>query len=182
MFEGIGEVRQVVLYGDPRLKVVCRAAEIGSEECDSTIAELVITHTKLNGFGLAAPQIGRDLRIMVVHDDSMAGRVRVCVNPEILSQSGEQIVPEGCFSLPGVRASIKRPNEIVLRYTNVDGRVLEMDAEGVAAAVLCHEVDHLDGKTILDHVSKERRKRLVRQFQKHRQELFKRKMGRARGS
>jgi len=180
VFEGIGEPQPVLLYGDPRLAVECRPAVSQDQDCQNTIAELVLTHARCQGFGLAAPQIGRDLRIFVIRDESIPGKVRICLNPEILKRGGQQIVPEGCLSIPGIRVSIKRPKNVIFRYTNVDGEVIVMEAEDLGAAVLCHEVDHLDGKLILDHVGRDRRRRLVRQHKKHRAEMFRRAVAASR--
>ena len=120
------------------------------------------------GIGLAAPQVDVNLRLAVV--DLMPGEVRqpiVLINPEILKVSQDWATrEEGCLSLPGQYADVSRPASVVVSYSDLDGHRREIDAEGLMAACLQHEIDHLDGVLFVDHLSALKRNMLMRKLAK----------------
>ena len=120
------------------------------------------------GIGLAAPQVGVALRLAVVDlqpDDAPAPIV--LVNPEVTRVSEEWAVrEEGCLSLPGQYADVSRPARVVVRYTDLDGKAQELEAEGLLAACVQHEIDHLDGVLFVDHLSALKRNMILRRLAK----------------
>ncbi len=125
---------------------------------------------KAPGIGLAAPQVDVGLRLAVV--DLMPGDVRqpiVLVNPEVTRVSTEWATrEEGCLSLPGQYADVSRPASVRVAYADLDGKRHEIDAEGLMAACLQHEIDHLDGVLFVDHLSALKRNMLMRKLAKER--------------
>lgn len=116
---------------------------------------MVETMYAASGVGLAANQVARTCRLLVI--DTSGGRsaedLVVACNPEILDEDGEDTDDEGCLSLPGIVAVIRRPWKVRVRYRDLDGDERIVEGEGLLARAWCHEVDHLDGRTILDRVS-----------------------------
>jgi len=102
-----------------------------------------------NGIGLAAPQVGILKRMIVI--DVGEGLMEI-INPVILEQEGEQLEVEGCLSIPGVYGEVKRPERIVVEYTNLDGERVKVEGRGLLARCLSHEIDHLDGMLFTDKV------------------------------
>lgn len=128
----------------------------------SQMVEAVQYH---EGIGLAAPQINVLSRIFVVYlrDDTP----RVFINPEILGTSLEEnVIEEGCLSIPGIYADVKRPAAVSVQAFNERGRPFTLDAEGMLARVIQHEFDHLNGVLFTDHLSDAKRQRLMRKYKK----------------
>jgi peptide deformylase len=150
-------VRQVVEFPDPRLKTVCRPAM--DAEAERVAADLVDTMRSHPGcVGLAAPQIGEVVRVAVVdvseHRLTTAHNgLVVLVNPVIELGLGSEVAGEGCLSLPSVIAEVRRARRIRVTGCDLDGRELEIWAEGFEARAIQHEVDHLAGILILDRVA-----------------------------
>ncbi len=153
-------VRPVVLYPDPRLKVVCEPAAEVNEVVRAAAQDLRETMDACppRTVGIAAPQIGILSRIAIV-DTSRNPKypgghgLLVLVNPQITASSGEQLFREGCLSLPDYTANIKRHARITVGALNLDGEPITLEAEGFEAVVLQHEIDHLDGVLFLDRVA-----------------------------
>jgi peptide deformylase len=118
---------------------------------------------KADGIGLAAPQIGKSIRLFVVDVSPIqeGAEPMVFLNVEILKTEGSVPYNEGCLSIPGVSAEVWRPDKIQLRFTDLDGREQEGVAEGILARVIQHETDHTDGKLFIDYLSPD----VVRPFQ-----------------
>jgi peptide deformylase len=157
------------IYPDPVLRARCRPAERVDEAVQALAGSMVETLHSAPGVGLAAPQVGEEIRLVVV-DLSMGtepAALHVLVNPEVLSAEGEQYEEEGCLSLPEVREKVRRALRVRVRALNLKGEEILLDGQGVLARVLLHELDHLDGKLILDHLGRAKRdavkKRLKRQ-------------------
>jgi len=136
------------------------------------IQDMIETMYKAPGVGLAAPQIGVSKRIMVT--DTTSGEKKdylfTLVNPEIVETHGEQFEDEGCLSIPGFSATVLRPKKVVIRGLDLNGKDVVIEGSDLLARAFCHEMDHLDGKFFLDHISfikrdmiKRRIKKLVRQ-------------------
>ncbi|MFW6136453.1 MAG: peptide deformylase [Candidatus Aminicenantaceae bacterium] len=107
------------------------------------------------GIGLAAPQVNHSIRLITV--DLSAGRnsddLMILLNPEITHREGRDLMEEGCLSVPGINEKLIRPYEVVCRGTDLKGREKTIEAEGLLARVLCHEIDHLNGILFIDHLS-----------------------------
>ena len=153
-------VRPVVLYPDPRLKVVCERVSEIDDAVRAAASDLLETMDACppRTVGIAAPQIGILSRIAIV-DTSRNPKhpgghgLLVLVNPQITAYDGEQFFREGCLSLPDYTANIKRHAAITVEALGLDGESITLDAEGFEAVVLQHEIDHLDGVLFLDRVA-----------------------------
>jgi len=156
-------VRKITEYPETVL------AEVGKPvtNFDQELAELCIdmfdTMYDAEGVGLAAPQIGLNLRLFVMDCD---GIKLIAANPEIISTEGEQSGQEGCLSVGKIPAVVRRPQRARLRAQDEKGEWFERDAEGYAARAFLHETDHCDGKLFLDHLPRLRRGMVVKRFQK----------------
>ena len=137
-------LRTIVQDGDPILKKVCRPVTKFDDRLGTLLDDMKETLADVCGAGLAAPQIGIIRRVVVVavNED---GDMLELVNPEILEQKGEQDGLEGCLSVPGMWAYIKRPQWVKVRAQDRNGDWFEAEGEGLTARCFCHEVAHLDG-------------------------------------
>jgi len=142
---------KIVTYPDPILRQKAEAVENVNDEIRSLVESMAEVMYKDDGIGLAAPQVGVSQRIIVV--DAGEGLISL-INPEIIYKGEEkESMEEGCLSLPGIRVDVLRVKKITVRGINESGETVEMDAEGLLARVFQHEIDHLDGILIIDHVS-----------------------------
>ena len=144
----------IVKYGDPRLKKACEKVQDFSILPD-IVSNMFDSMYEAEGIGLAANQIGVDLNLFIIditHTDE-ATEPEEFVNGKIFSSYGELSFSEGCLSIPGVEFEIKRPEFITLQYQRLDGSKHEQEFGGLYARAIQHEMDHLNGKLIVDHVS-----------------------------
>ncbi len=145
---------EIRLYGDPVLRVRCLPVDAINDDVRTLAAKLVATVDYAQGLGLAAPQIGATWRVIVVvetQDDER--KHHVVVNPEIISACGEDISEEGCLSIPGIYASVKRPQSVVVKGLDIAGESITIEASGLMARAFAHEIDHLDGILFIDRLS-----------------------------
>ena len=163
-------VLPILVYGDPRLEAANQPVEVFGEELQSLVDDLFETGWKAPGLGLAAPQVGINLRIATI--DTSVGNApearMVLANPEIISRRGEVILEEGCLSFPGLFTTIRRPATLCVRAQDESGLWSEFDAEGVLAQAICHEVDHLNGVLIIHHLRGMKRRLFMRRVKKMR--------------
>jgi peptide deformylase len=164
------ESEKIVLLGDQRLRETAIVVDQFDEELSQLAKSLCDTMASANGLGLAAPQIGVSKRVIAVRTGTKAvPKALAMVNPKLISMSEEMGEgEEGCLSIPGVRLSIKRAQSVVVRYQDVEGSTQTLEADGMLAICLQHEIDHLNGTLILDHVSRLKRDRAKAQFEKFR--------------
>ncbi|HEY0050489.1 MAG TPA: peptide deformylase, partial [Pyrinomonadaceae bacterium] len=133
------------------------------EDLRRLVKDMFETMYAAEGVGLAAPQIGLNLRLFVMDCE---GIKLVAANPEIVSAIGEQSGQEGCLSVGKVPAVVIRASKVKLKAQNVKGEWFEREAEGYAARCFLHETDHCDGRLFIDHLPKMRREMVVKRFQK----------------
>lgn len=161
-------VRTIIKYGDPRLERPSDPVTEFNGELVTLVQDMFETMYAARGVGLAAPQIGINKRIFVM--DCAGGKdpaqKYVMINPEILVAEGKDIAEEGCLSLPGFYAKVGRPVRVVARGLNLDGTEYTLDVRDLAARCVAHEVDHLDGKLYLVHLSPIKRDLLERKIKK----------------
>ena len=148
-------VRPIVLYPDPILKRVCREVDWRSEEVQNVAQDLVDTLRQGPGVGVAAPQIGFDLRMFVVDvtPKHPGHGLLVLLNPQLLGNEGQVTGREGCLSIPDYTANVTRHSKIVISGTTPEGQFRTLECEGFEAICMQHELDHLDGVLFLDRVS-----------------------------
>lgn len=138
------------VYPDPVLRKETKYVTHFDDALKDLVADLVRILHQHDGIGLAAPQVGVSLKLAVVFYD---GVFYVLANPQLLWSEGEQDGEEGCLSFPGVFGNISRPLKISVRHLDVEGVEHEIEAEGLLARAFLHEMDHLDGKLLIDHFS-----------------------------
>ncbi|MCP4457084.1 MAG: peptide deformylase [Cytophagales bacterium] len=150
----------ILLFGDPVLKRKAQTIEQGELDIEQVISDLFETMDEANGVGLAAPQIGMSIRLFIldttpmVEDDQEEGTRKVFINPEILEESGEEwAFEEGCLSVPGIREDVVRLDTIKIKYQDEEWNWHEEVLEGMAARVIQHEYDHLEGKLFTDYLT-----------------------------
>jgi peptide deformylase len=169
--ESARKIYKIVLYGDPVLET--RAAEVTrfDEDLRTLAAEMFETMYHAHGVGLAAPQIGISKRIAVIDvtfkEDPNAKIV--IVNPEIVHKQGRQTASEGCLSLPDFREPVTRAERVTVRAQDLDGKTFEISGDGLLARAFQHEIDHLNGKLFISHLSALKRdliKRKIKKLQK----------------
>ncbi len=146
-------------YPDPVLRRECKPAEPGSFDIKKLAREMVETMYAAPGIGLAAPQVGESVRMVVVDIFGHMGGADpyVLLNPEIVSCSETTAFEEGCLSLPEFTIEVDRPRIVEVRYQNLDGEEIKITAEDLFAVAIQHEMDHLEGRLLLDHASAGRR-------------------------
>ena len=135
-------LRKILTQADPALHKKCRPVERFDPRLWRLLDDMKETLLDSGGVGLAAPQVGILRRVVVI---DLGDEVLELVNPEILSQSGEQEGPEGCLSVPGKFGLVKRPNFVSVRAQDRKGNWFEAEGEELIARCFCHELDHLDG-------------------------------------
>jgi peptide deformylase len=158
-------VLRVLKYGDPGLRR--RASPVGevTPEIRAVIADMTETMYDEVGIGLAAPQVGISLRLIVIADEEGRG-VQAVLNPAIVEQGGETTGEEGCLSIPGVFAPVVRSTWVKVEARDVNGQPMAINARGLRARVLQHEIDHLDGVLFIDRVDPVTRDRIKRKIKK----------------
>ena len=158
-------VLSVRKYGDPVLRRRARAVESVTPELRTIVADMVDTMYDEVGLGLAAPQIGVSLRLMVVAD-AESREARALISPVITEQGGEVTAEEGCLSIPGVFAPVKRAEWVRLEAQDPEGKAVTLTARGLRARVFQHEMDHLDGVLFIDRLDPVTRDRIKRRIKK----------------
>jgi peptide deformylase len=154
----------IVALGNPVLKEVAREIDPLSPDLPALIADMYETMYNAGGVGLAAPQIGKGIRLFVIDaepmdEENLKGARMAFINPRKLDESGEPWpYEEGCLSLPGIREEVKRPARIALEYTDEHGKPQSRVFDGMLARVIQHEYDHLEGKLFIDYLSPFRKK------------------------
>jgi peptide deformylase len=149
----------IVVYGDPVLRK--RARNIEKDEIDLKVlsADMFETMYAANGVGLAAPQIGKAIRLFVVdagamEEEALQDFKKVFVNPEIIDLSGEPwVFEEGCLSIPNIREEVSREDKVRIKYFDEHWQLHEEEFEGIAARIILHEYDHIEGKLFIDYLS-----------------------------
>lgn len=156
-------IRKITEYPEKVLGEVGKPVEKFDDELKELCNDMFDTMYDAEGVGLAAPQIGLNLRLFVMDCD---GIKLIAANPEIIKKEGEQSGQEGCLSVGKVPAVVSRAEKAVLRAQDANGEWFEREAEGYAARCFQHETDHCDGKLFIDHLPKMRKDMVVKRFQK----------------
>ena len=166
------KIYKVVKYGDPVLEKPAVAIKKFDPELEELAEDMFATMYAAQGIGLAAPQIGKSIRLAVV--DVTTGKNPeakiVMVNPEIIHAEGEAREEEGCLSIPGFRGYVVRPQFVTVRAQNAKGETFEIRGENLLARAFCHEIDHLNGVLFLQHLSMLKRDLIRRKIKKLRKE------------
>jgi len=161
-------IRRIAKWGEPVLHAPSEPVPEIDDEIRALVDDMIQTMYAAPGIGLAAPQIGVPLRVIVI--DLSVGedpdRLIRMVNPELVDQQGEQRHEEGCLSPPGFAGSPVRPAQVTVRGLDLDGRELTMTGTELLARAFCHEIDHLDGRLFVDRLTPLKRDLMKRKLKK----------------
>lgn len=171
-------IRDIELLGSDALRTPGEEITAFDEELAALVEDMFETMYHAEGIGLAAPQIGLALRVFVVdvpgeetEEEGGEGFRAALVNPEIAALSEEtEKAPEGCLSIPGLEGVVERPASVVMKGFDPAGEPIRVEATGLVARALQHELDHLDGVLFLDHLSPLKRKMLLKKWRKAQEE------------
>jgi len=144
----------ILRYPDPRLHTVASPVEAVDAGIRKLIDDMAETMYEAPGIGLAATQVNVHKRVLVLDVSEDKSQLMAFVNPEIVMRDGEQLGEEGCLSVPGIYEKLKRCARVRVRALDRDANPFELDAEGLLAVCLQHEIDHLDGKVFVEHLSR----------------------------
>jgi peptide deformylase len=156
---------RVLHYGEEPLRADSKPVKEISDDVRRLVEDLLETMHAENGVGLAAPQVGVNQRVAVI---DIGDGPLILINPRILKRSGKEICDEGCLSFPGLSEKVERAKRVVAEATDIDGSVYEIEAVGLLARAIQHELDHLDGVLFIDRISKARKLQI-----KHELEMIK---------
>ena len=159
-------IRSILHYPDPRLRRQANPVPEVTDDTRRLVDDMAETMYDAPGIGLAAIQVNEPWRIIVIDISPTRDQLQVLINPEILSREGEQTLEEGCLSVPGIYEPVERAHSIRVRALNRDGQVFEIEAEGLLATCLQHEIDHLDGKVFVDYLSRLKQTRIRKKLEK----------------
>jgi peptide deformylase len=155
-------------YGDPVLRDPTEKVTVIDAELQKFIEDMIDTMYAAPGVGLAANQVGVGKRLMVI--DLSVGeepdQVHVFINPEIIASEGAITEEEGCLSIPDFVEVVTRPEKVTVRYLDREGAEQEMEAEGLMARAICHEIDHLEGTLFIDYLRGLKKDRILKRIQK----------------
>jgi peptide deformylase len=160
----------ILEFPDPRLRTIARLVDPAAIDAgfQRLLDDMFETMYAAPGIGLAASQIDVHQRFMVIDVSDAKNEPRVFLNPQILSREGEQACQEGCLSVPGIYADVKRAERITVRALDRHGQPFELAADGLLAICIQHEMDHLDGKLFVDYLSPLKRDMVKRKLAKQR--------------
>ena len=138
---------------DPRLKTVAAAVEKIDDTIRRLARDMAETMYEAPGIGLAATQVNVHQRVIVIDASETRDQLLVLINPQLVESDGLQVCEEGCLSVPGIYDKVERAEHVVVRYLDVDGNTQTIAADGLLAVCLQHEIDHLEGRVFVEHLS-----------------------------
>lgn len=161
----------ILNYPDPRLHKVAKPILEVNGEIRQLIEDMAETMYAAPGIGLAATQVDRHIQLIVIDTSKEQNDLLVLVNPNIIAKSGEQEREEGCLSVPGVYETVMRAEKITVEALDKNGKKFKLDAEGLLAICIQHEIDHLLGKVFVEYLSPLKRNRIKTKMVKHAREI-----------
>lgn len=150
----------ILRYPDPRLHKIAVPVKRVDETIRKLIADMAETMYEAPGIGLAATQVDVHKRVVVIDISEDKSKLLAFVNPEILERSGEQVCEEGCLSVPGIYDKVTRSERVKVRALDPQGEPFTLEADGLLAVCIQHEIDHLDGKVFVEHLSQLKQSRI----------------------
>jgi len=156
----------ILRYPDPRLHKRASRVEAVSDDIRKLIKDMAETMYAAPGVGLAATQVTVRLRVIVIDVSESHDQLRAFINPELVAASGSADIEEGCLSVPGVYEKVRRAERITVRALNADGEPFTLEADGVLAVCIQHEMDHLEGKVFVEKLSRLKQGRILARFRK----------------
>lgn len=156
----------ILTFPDSRLRNRARPVERVDAKVRSIVDDMFETMYEAPGIGLAAIQVDIPLRIVVIDISDEKDAPLCLINPQILERTGEEQMDEGCLSVPGFYETVTRAERVTVRALDRDGTEFELETDGLLAVCIQHEIDHLDGKLFVDHISSLKRQRIRRKLEK----------------
>ncbi|HQX08401.1 MAG TPA: peptide deformylase [Zoogloea sp.] len=150
----------ILRYPDPRLHTRAAPVREVNDEIRQLIADMAETMYEAPGIGLAATQVNVHQRVVVIDTSEDKSALLALINPEIIARSGEQVCEEGCLSVPGIYDKVSRSETVRVRALDQQGKTFELDAEGLLAVCIQHELDHLEGKVFVEYLSQLKQTRI----------------------
>jgi len=150
----------ILHFPDPRLRTVAEPVTEFDDSLRQLVSDMFETMYEAPGIGLAATQVDRHIRLLVLDVSETRSRPRCLINPQILEADGEEEMDEGCLSVPGFYEKVRRAEHIRVRAQDQFGETREFEAEGLEAVCIQHEMDHLEGKLFVDYLSGLKRNRI----------------------
>lgn len=163
----------VLIYPEEHLKVVCKPVTDVNDEIRNIVDDMFDTMYQQEGIGLAAPQVDILQRIVTIDIEGDKQHQLVLINPEILASEGETGIEEGCLSIPGFRALVPRKEKVKIKALDRNGKEFTLDADGLLAICIQHEIDHLNGILFVDYLSPLKRQRIKEKLLKYKKQLVK---------
>ena len=165
-------ILKILQYPDERLHTVAVSVPVVTAATRKLASDMAETMYAAPGVGLAATQVNVHQQIIVMDISETQDQLLVFVNPEIITSSGESICEEGCLSVPGVYEKIRRAEHVIVRALNTHGESFTLEADGLLAICIQHEMDHLKGKVFVEYLSSLKQSRLRAKLKKHRRETM----------
>ena len=155
-------ILKILKYPDPRLRTVAKGVKIFDKSLDNLSKDMLATMYAENGIGLAATQVDVHIRLVVIDISDDRDTPLIFVNPEVKILDNKSLVSceEGCLSIPGASVEVSRPDKIELHWSDLKGKQHKSNPEGLLAVCIQHEIDHLEGKLLVDYLSPLKRSRL----------------------
>ncbi|MDX1459593.1 MAG: peptide deformylase [Xanthomonadales bacterium] len=165
-------VLEILEFPDPRLRTVAQPVDEFDDALETLVRDMLETMYASNGIGLAATQVDRHVRLLVMDVSETRDEPKVYINPEITASEGEQVYEEGCLSVPGIYANVKRADRVTVRAQDSTGNAFEETLDGLHAVCLQHEMDHLSGKLFVDYLSPLKRQLVRKKLEKNRRQAL----------
>lgn len=163
---------RILQYPDPRLKTVARKVAAVNDEIRRLIKDMAETMYAAPGVGLAATQVDVHQRVVIVDISETHDQLKVFINPEIIASGGISDCEEGCLSVPGIFEKVRRAEHITVRALDTHGKTFQLDAGGLLAVCIQHEMEHLEGKVFVEHLSRLKRQRILAKLKKQQQRVM----------
>ena len=159
---------EILQYPDPRLRTPAKPVEVVDDSIRELVNNMLETMYSAPGIGLAATQVNIQQRVIVIDISEEHDSALCLINPEILAREGVEQMEEGCLSVPGVYEIVERAEKVKVRALDRQGDTNELEADGLLAICIQHEIDHLDGRLFVDYLSKLKRDRIRKKLNKDR--------------
>ena len=162
----------ILQYPDPRLHKVAKSVVSVTEQTRKLIKDMAETMYAAPGVGLAATQVDVHERIVVIDISEEHNDLKVLINPVLLTAEGEEVSEEGCLSVPGIYEDVTRAERVVIKALDENGKDFELEADGLLAVCIQHEMDHLQGRMFVEHLSHLKQTRIRAKLKKQRRETL----------
>ena len=162
----------IIHYPDERLHTLAKPVSVVDDEIRQLVADMAETMYAAPGVGLAATQVDVHLQVIVIDTSENHRELFALINPQIVKSEGRAVHDEGCLSVPGIYEPVSRAARITVKYLNLEGKELSLEAEGLLAVCIQHEMDHLLGKVFVEYLSQLKQTRIKQKLKKRARETM----------